>query len=132
MENGRLTDIVNQWLLRADHDFKIGADELLTENPATDMICFHMQQCVEKYLKAFLASRLVKPPRTHDIGTILNECLKIDSSFSFLENATYLSDYAVEARYPDDFYMPGMKDTQRAMESAGEVRTFILKKIQAV
>jgi len=29
-------------------------DEMLTDRPATDAVCFHMQQCVEKYLKAFL------------------------------------------------------------------------------
>jgi hypothetical protein len=33
-----------QWLLKADHDVKIGKDELATEEPTTDLVCFHMQQ----------------------------------------------------------------------------------------
>jgi HEPN domain-containing protein len=27
---------------------------MLTKEPATDAVAFHMQQCIEKYLKAFL------------------------------------------------------------------------------
>ena len=129
MENGRLREIVLQWILKADHDFKIGIDESVTENPATDMICFHMQQCAEKYFKAFLTSRLVKPPRTHDISVLNKECIKIDPSFHILENMTYLSDFAIQTRYPDDFYMPSLEDMQRAIESAQEVKAFILEKI---
>ena len=37
------------WIRRAESDLKIGRDELVTEDPATDAICFHMQQCAEKY-----------------------------------------------------------------------------------
>jgi HEPN domain-containing protein len=36
------------WIRRAESDLKIGRDELVTEDPATDAICFHMQQCAEK------------------------------------------------------------------------------------
>ncbi len=45
---------VKEWIKKADHDLKIGKDEYTTKDPVTDMICFHMQQCVEKYLKAYL------------------------------------------------------------------------------
>lgn len=43
---------VANWIKKADNDLKIGKDELGTKEPATDGICFHMQQCSEKYLKA--------------------------------------------------------------------------------
>ena len=33
-----------QWILKAESDLKIGRDELATEKPARDAICFHMQQ----------------------------------------------------------------------------------------
>jgi len=33
---------------------KTGNDEFLTDDPATDMVCFHMQGCVGKYLKAYI------------------------------------------------------------------------------
>ena len=42
---------VRAWIAKAESDWKTGRDEMATENPATDTICFHMQQCAEK-LKA--------------------------------------------------------------------------------
>ncbi len=39
---------VELWRIKADNDLKAGKDELAAENPATDTVCFHMQQCVEK------------------------------------------------------------------------------------
>ncbi len=45
---------VRSWIAKAESDLKIGKDELVTVDPATDAICFHMQQGAEKYLKAFL------------------------------------------------------------------------------
>lgn len=47
-------DTVKNWIIKAENDLKIGKDEMATEKPATDGVCFHMQQCVEKYLKAYL------------------------------------------------------------------------------
>ena len=47
-------DAVRLWLQKADADMKIGKDEMETDEPVTDMVCFHMQQCCEKYLKVFL------------------------------------------------------------------------------
>jgi len=38
---------IEKWILKAENDLKIAKDEILTENPATDAICFHAQQCVE-------------------------------------------------------------------------------------
>jgi HEPN domain-containing protein len=47
-------ELVKMWMRKADNDLKTAKDELNTEEPATDTICFHAQQCAEKYLKAFL------------------------------------------------------------------------------
>jgi HEPN domain-containing protein len=45
---------IRKWILLADGDFKTANDELITEDPITTTICFHSQQCIEKYLKAYL------------------------------------------------------------------------------
>ena len=49
-----MSDWVHLWIRKADNDMKTSIDELATEHPATDTVCFHMQQCVEKYLKGYL------------------------------------------------------------------------------
>jgi HEPN domain-containing protein len=77
-------EAVSIWIRRAESDLKIGKDELGTEESATDAVCFHMQQCVEKYLKAFLVFRGQEFPRSHDIALLVSLCSKIDAEFARL------------------------------------------------
>jgi hypothetical protein len=83
------TETVRLWLIKGDHDIKIGKDEFTTDNPATDAICFHMQQCVEKYLKGFLVFHGKEIERTHNISRILQECKDIDVSFSEMNTPAF-------------------------------------------
>jgi len=39
-----------------------------------------------------------------------------------------LTDYAVEIRYPDDWYEPDIDETNKALEMALRVRDFVLKR----
>lgn len=50
-------ETIRQWIIKAENDLKICQHELGNSDPVTDAICFHAQQCVEKYLKAFLVFR---------------------------------------------------------------------------
>jgi HEPN domain-containing protein len=68
-------ETIKKWILKAENDLKIAKDEMLTENPATDAICFHAQQCVEKYLKAYLISKDKEISKTHDILFLIKQCL---------------------------------------------------------
>ncbi len=60
-------EAVSVWIRRAKSDLKIGKDELATKDPATDAICFHMQQCCEKYLEVHGEEVL----RTHDLALLI-------------------------------------------------------------
>ena len=119
------------WFMKAENDLKIGRDEVMSDNPATDAICFHMQQCVEKYLKGYLVFYGKEIERTHNISRILRECNDLDASFSEIDtHAVYhLTLYATELRYPDDFYMPPLDETHEAIRQAETVRDFIFKKL---
>ncbi|MBI4848150.1 MAG: HEPN domain-containing protein [Nitrospirae bacterium] len=46
-------------------------------------MCFHCQQCIEKYLKAFLIYNESEPPRTHDRPRRI--------FYSFLNNDEFIS-----------------------------------------
>lgn len=126
------TETARRWLIKADHDLKIGKGELTTENPATDAICFHMQQCVEKYLKGFLVFHGKEIERTHNISRILRECIDIDLSFSEMDTPAVnrLTLYATELRYPDDFYMPSIDETREAIQQAETIRMFVREKLR--
>jgi len=125
-------ETVRKWFIKADHDLKTGKDELATEEPATDTVCFHMQQGVEKYLKGFLVYSGKELIRTHDLSTILQQTLDVDVDFGKLRalNVEQLTDHAVQSRYPDDFYIPPVEEAQRALQIAEEVKRFVLEKLQ--
>lgn len=47
--------VTREWVDKAENDLKNAAHTLtMGEKCPTDTVCFHAQQCVEKYLKAFL------------------------------------------------------------------------------
>ena len=119
------------WALKAEHDFKIGERELTFDDPVTDMVCFHMQQCVEKYLKAYLAFRGIPFRRTHDIAELIELCRKADPEFEALYElrADKLTRYAVEARYPEEFFVPDLEEAREAFRIAEAVRQWIKGKL---
>lgn len=127
-----MTDVVKNWLLKANNDFKTGKDEMATEEPATDTICFHMQQYVEKYLKGYLVFHKVDFRKTHDIAELIELCKKVKTEFEELygADADSLTIYAAEIRYPDDFYMPTPNETRECIDIAEKSVDFIKKKLE--
>ena len=73
-------EYLKNWLIRAKEDYSV-IGSLVDSGIEfyTSTICFHAQQAVEKYLKAFLIFHDVDFPRTHDVDFLLMECQKIDS-----------------------------------------------------
>lgn len=127
-----IMDLVKNWILKANNDYKTGKDEMETEEPATDTICFHMQQYVEKYLKGYLVFHKIDFRKTHDIAELIELCKHASEDFETLYNldADSLTVYAAEIRYPDDFYMPSRKETRSCIEIAEKAVNFIKEKFQ--
>lgn len=127
-----IDDYLKNWLKKAENDFKAAQNELeiTKKRKLTDVICFHCQQAVEKYLKAFLVSKNINFKKTHNLEALLDTCKKIDSEFENLYVGD-LSYYAVEVRYPDDFYTPTLKEAEEAFEIAKTIKKFITAKIKA-
>lgn len=123
--------MVKDWILKAESDLKIGKDEVLTSNPATDAVCFHMQQAVEKYLKAFLVFNNREIRKTRDIAELIEACKEIDGEFDYLYEigADKLTMYTVEFRYPGIVLFPSLEETRKAIEIAEKVKIFILEKL---
>lgn len=71
-QSDRVTEkLVNEWLQKAEPDIRL-AEFLLAENtPFLDAAAFRCQQATEKYLKAFLVSRQIEFPKTHNIRELL-------------------------------------------------------------
>ncbi|RZV36680.1 MAG: HEPN domain-containing protein [Candidatus Acidulodesulfobacterium acidiphilum] len=129
-------ELVNLWIIKADHDLKTAKDEITANDPATDTVCFHAQQCVEKYLKAYLVFNgieIIKSLKTHDISELIDYCKDIDKDFEQLisdNDADRLTNYSIEARYPDDFYLPSVEESNQAIYIAENVKEFVKVKIK--
>jgi len=125
-------DAVKNWLMKANNDLKTAKDEIVTDEPATDTVCFHAQQYVEKSLKAFLIYNGKEIKRIHDIAVLIRECTEIDEDFNqlFKIEADKLTDYAIEIRYSEEFYIPSIDEAKDAIEIAERVKYFILGKLK--
>lgn len=123
-------EYLKNWLFRAKEDIAV-IGSLLKTDPVlyASTICFHAQQAVEKYLKAFLIYHNVDFPRTHDVDFLLLECKKIDSK-DFDIDLGSLSDFGVNIRYPDDFYIPDKKETSQYCNIAYAIQEIVEKKIK--
>jgi len=125
-----MNEKVKLWLIKAFEDY-LAMKSLLSSSLikyTTSIICFHAQQMVEKLLKAFLTYHNVQFPRTHILEILKEKCLEIDEEFQKM-NFKNLSMYAVEIRYPDEFNMPSIEETNECVEIALQVKDFILNKL---
>jgi len=129
---GNKAELIREWMHKAEHD--LGMAELALENRPeyTDSICFHCQQAVEKYLKAYLVFLDIRFERKHNLGYLLdliNEKEKVpEELYDLAEN---LEDYAVEARYPDDWTEIPLEEAQAAFSMAKQIKMFLLERIGA-
>lgn len=124
-------DLVKLWIRKAENDL-VAAEHLLTVRPHTpyDTICFHAQQCAEKYLKAFLVFHGIEFGKTHDLEELTGLASEIDESFLELKDESrWLTDYAVEVRYPMLMEEPKEEEARSAIRIAIKIKELVLNKL---
>lgn len=92
---------VSQLLLqKAREDLSAAQALIATKDQADHVIGFHLQQAVEKALKAALAERMIEIPRTHDLGYLaeLLENLEIEVP-EVVASSDWLTPWGVLFRY---------------------------------
>lgn len=125
-------EVVRAWFKKAENDLKTAEHTMTMENPPCDTVCFHGQQCAEKYLKGFLAFHQIDFPKTHSIENLILLCKEVVLSIeSELEDVDILSSYGVEVRYPDEIYYDIPKeDAEEAIALAKKVKAVVLKLLE--
>ena len=125
-------EVVRAWFKKAENDMLNAENTIKMENPPCDTICFHAQQCAEKYLKGFLAFHKIDFPKTHSLEDLVELCKQVIPEIETeLENVEILSSYGVEVRYPDEVYYDIPKeDAQEAIDLAKKVKTVVLKHLE--
>lgn len=115
-----------EWLRRARSNLaRARADRGLPDVLYEDL-CFDAQQAVEKSLKALLVHRRIAFPKTHAIADLLTLAQRgeIEIPEEILQ-ASELTEYAVEARYPGLFEDVTQEDYAQALEVAERVLAWV-------
>ncbi len=125
--------IAKQWLAKAKNDLLNADNNLKADNIPFDTVCFHCQQAAEKLLKAYLVGNNRSHPLTHDLFLILEKILPMDKDAENLRDSlAILMPYAVEIRYPDDWYLPTEEDALEAREAAAQVLKWLKKALPQI
>jgi len=115
--------VIREWLAKAENDLTTAAHTLtLGKDCPTDTVCFHAQQCVEKYIKALLIFRGTPFPRTHDIHdlrALLPPKLRPKLEAKVQQR---LTEYAVVLRYPAAGQDVPLAEARKAVAVARRVR----------
>jgi HEPN domain-containing protein len=93
-----------EWVSKAEGDFAtMERESRVSDSPNFEGICFHAQQCAEKYLKARLCEAGIAFGKIHDLVALLDATLGAAPSWeAHREDLAYLSGFAVSIRYPGE------------------------------
>jgi HEPN domain-containing protein len=123
--------MIGQWLAKAESDLKSASCIVkLKKNCPTDTVCFHAQQCIEKYIKALLVLKGTNFPKTHDIAHLM--ALLPPSWRPKLDDAQQerLTDYATVNRYLGDYEPISLTEAKEAVKIARQVKKEIQKLLE--
>lgn len=119
----------NDLLKLAEWDFKTAVDmeKSFPDEYAVRASAYHLQQAVEKILKAAILYNGENPPFTHDIGRLAEHCSRLGISFDDeLENiADTLTLWESKCRYD-----PYITLTQKKYDMAKQAYTDISQKLK--
>ena len=114
------------WIEKAENDLDNAVHTAARgEDCPTDTVCFHAQQCAEKYLKGLLVHLGLDFPRTHDLEVLIALAPEdLDLALSAEQQRT-LTAYATITRYPGDYEPIPLPEAKRAILLARRVRTAV-------
>ena len=124
-----MNEVVNEWIQKAEGDCVSALREYRARNlPNFDAAGFHAQQCIEKYLKAWLQFKSIRFEKIHDLLALKELCcLTFVELELYTENLAYLNHFAVAFRYPGEF--ASREQAKHAINIMKDLRLVIRKKM---
>jgi HEPN domain-containing protein len=124
-----------QWIEKAEAD--LDAAEQLAPNAADsprrrEIVGFHCQQTVEKYIKALLTYYQVEFPKTHHIGRLrmLVDGINHEASEAMTE-AEWLTPFGADIGHPGEARETAPGDEVNAIETARSVKEVVLRVLES-
>ena len=122
-ETGAMNPLTLEWVELAELDYEAAKWHVqnLPRRGVPNKICFNAQQCIEKYLKAWLQEANLPTPRTHDLNELLDLIVQTRPEWdTWRTDFSAFDTYAVDARYPGFF--PTGADAEHAVRICENVR----------
>lgn len=114
-------ELSQEWIKKAENDLQ-NAEILLKEGGTIDAVCFHSQQAVEKYLKAFLSFHQLPIRKIHSLVALAKQAAQKEPSLlDFMKEYKTLEAYYIESRYPPETRVYQHKEGEKAYHLANEI-----------
>lgn len=118
-----LAETLRQWVQKAENDLKNAAYALrMGPDCPMDTVCFHAQQCIEKYHKAMLVLNMVDFPKTHDLNALARLMPGLLMPMLTDEQRRRITEYATVMRYPGEYESLPLSEARAAVRLARRVR----------
>ena len=129
-EKHLMNPLTREWIEKAEEDYTTIEWLHQAPTPNYNLICFLSQQCVEKYLKAWLQEADIPFTRTHDLEILLDPIILIVPAWhTWRSDVSKLSKYAVDPRYPGGSATAG--DAEHATAICIQVRQAIRENLKS-
>jgi HEPN domain-containing protein len=122
--------ITQEWVDKAEGDFATAQRELQVKEKANyDAVCFHAQQCVEKYLKGYLQESSVNFDKTHELTVLLDSILPVEPAWESMRSMLkVLTGYAVEFRYPGE--SANQEEANQSLKDCMHIRQIVRERLE--
>ncbi|MDR1248208.1 MAG: HEPN domain-containing protein [Treponema sp.] len=123
------------WILLADRDLYTAELVIKDDHPLTNIIAFHCQQTIEKYLKAYFIEKDIPLVKTHDLIK-LNGLIKERTDVGIDEDKLLaINEVYIDSRYPGELGllpdgMPTDEQVKKFIEYAKGIKTIVINAIK--
>ena len=128
-ETGIINPLTLERVRKAETDYlMMKAAQQISAPDMEDQVCFHAQQCVEKYLKAWLQEANLRVPRTHNLNALLRLIVPMHPEWrAWRTEFEKFTPHAVDVRY--EIFLTAA-DATHAVRVCSEVRAAIRTVLQ--
>lgn len=111
-----------EWIEKAEEDWVVLLRSYRARKaPSYNAVCFHAQQCAEKYLKGRLEEAGIAFRKTHDLAELLNQVTAVEPNWAVLQaEVDNLNRFSVTFRYPGQSAVK--VDAKQALQDCRKVR----------
>jgi len=118
-------ELIQKWIYLADRDLSTAKVIYLHLPDYYEMIAFHCQQSVEKYLKSLLVYHEIEFDRSHNLVYLLDLLSrKIEIDTEKYDKAILLNSYSVQIRYPDQIIQLTKEEIETAIQISDYFQDF--------